>query len=647
MMNKKVKISIVVPVYNQEKYLDISIPSLLSQTYTNIEIIIVNDGSIDSSEEIIKKYSSNDNRIKVIEKNNGGLVDATIYGIKNATGDYVAFLDPDDRVDSDFIENFINELTEGVDIISMGYYLDNLGTLTPCYLYKTGIYTGEKLKELTRNFIYESGNISVSNKIFISRWNKLYRAELLKEVIKDFEACKDISLGEDTIFTSLVLNKSKKVKVIEYPNSYFYNIGNQNSMMNSSDIRAGIQKSRIAYNKIKQLSNISEDQALALYFFLIENLFQKKKKVMDKSFDELFKYLKKDTLYQKALSHMVIGCSNKIKKIELNSRKLLTGNQYMFCFSTLSNIKSLAKFFLREIPSRIQDIRKSGFYKAYRFAEYRKDRRKAREDLINKLPIVEQEVLPFLKKYVGKSTPVEETALSKNIFVFWWDGFESAPNIVRKCLESVKKYNPDSNIIEVSKNNFEDYTDIHPEILKGFYKGDISIQTFSDILRFNLLKNNGGAWIDATILFLEKFDIFEELKDKSFATISFTSSMNFLKYKNEVCSWSGYFIASRKGGYFVTVMNDLFEEYYLLYGKFPFYFFIDALFVICKINKIDNDVLSKTKFVCADMFLLPKLYDKDFNIYSLKQLTKIPQKLSWSHKGNSKLTNSFFNRLEL
>lgn len=124
---------------------------------------------------------------------------------------------------------------------------------------------------------------------------------------------------------------------------------------------------------------------------------------MDKSFDELLKYLKKDTLYQKALSQMVIGCSNKIKKIELNSRKLLTGNQYMFCFSTLSNIKSLAKFFLREIPSRIQDTRKSGFYKAYRFAEYRKDRRKAREDLINKLPIVEQEVLPFLKKYVGKN----------------------------------------------------------------------------------------------------------------------------------------------------------------------------------------------------------------------------------------------------
>lgn len=646
-MNKEVKISIIVPIYNQEKYLDISIPSLLSQSYTNIEIILVNDGSTDSSGTLIKNYSLSDNRIKVIEKTNGGLVDATIAGIKKSTGNYVAFLDPDDRVDCDFIENFINELTEDIDIISMGYYLDNLGTLTPCYLYKTDIYTGEKLEELTRNFIYESGNIAVSNKIFISRWNKLYKTELVQEVVNDFETCKDISLGEDTIFTSLVLNRSKKVKVIKYPNSYFYNVGNQNSMMNSNDIIVGIQKSKIAYNKIKQISNISENQALALYFFLIENLFQKKKKVINKSFDELFKYLKKDSLYQKALNQMIIGCLDKIKKIELNSRKVLTGSQYTFCFSILSNIKFLAKFFLREVPNRMQDIKKLGFYKACRLAEYRKDRREARKDLINKLPIVEQEVFPFLEKYIGKSVSIEDTFLPKNIFVFWWDGFSGAPNIVRNTLESVKKYNPDSNVIEISKYNFGDYTDIHSEILKGFYKGDISIQTFSDILRFNLLKNNGGAWIDATILFLEKFDIFEELKDKSFATISFTSSANFLEYKNEVCSWSGYFIASRKGGYFVTVMNNLFEEYYLSYGKFPFYFFIDALFIICKINKIDNEVLSKTKFVCADMFLLPKLYDKDFNIYSLKQLKKIPQKLSWSHKGNPKLTNSFFNRLEL
>lgn len=647
MINEDVKISIVVPIYNQERYLDISIPSLLSQSYTNIEIILVNDGSNDLSGEIIRRYSLKDKRIKIVNKTNGGLVDASISGILNSTGDYIAFLDPDDRVDDDFIENFINELTADIDIISMGYYLDNLGTLIPCYLYESGIYTGNKLDELTSNLIYEPGNIAVSNKFFISRWNKLYKTEIVKEIVKDFETCRDISLGEDTIFTSLVLSKSKKVKVIKYPNSYFYNVGNQNSMMNSSDIRAGIQKSRVAYKKIKQVSNINENQALALYFFLIENLFQKKKKVMDKSFDELFKYLQSDSLYQKALNQMIVGCSDKMKKIELASRKLLTGHQYSFCFTTLGNIKSLAKFFLREVPHRMRDTKKLGFYKSCKLAEYRKDRRDAHKELLDKLPVVEQEVFPFLEKYIGKSVPLEKTVLSKNIFVFWWDGFADAPNIVRKCLESVKKYNPNSNVIEISKDNFRNYTDIHPKILNGFYKGDISIQTFSDILRFNLLKNNGGAWIDATILFLEEFDIFEELKDKSFATVSFSSSENFLKYKNEVCSWSGYFIASRRGGYFVTVMNNLFEEYYLLYGKYPFYFFIDALFVICKINKIDNEVLSKAKFIFADMFLLPKLYDKDFNIYSLKQLKKIPQKLSWSHKGNSNLTNSFFNHLEL
>lgn len=648
MTHENLKVSIVVPIYNQEKYLDVSIPALLSQTYQNLEIVLVDDGSTDSSHAIIKRYQSYDKRITVIEKSNGGLVDATIAGIKQATGDYVAFLDPDDTIDDDYIANFIYELgDESFDILAMGYYLDNLGTFTPCYLSENGIYTGKQLEDLTHHFIYESGNITVSNKIFISRWNKLYKTERVKEIMDAFETCKDISLGEDTIFTSLVLTKSQKAKVTKYPNSYFYNIGNQNSMMNSSNLKEGIRKSKLAYHKIKQVANISEEQALALYFFLIENLFQKKKKMKDNSFNDLFNSLQNDSLYQKALKQMIIGCSDRVKKMELHSRKRLTGNQYTFAFSMLNHAKSIAKFCLREIPTRVRDIKTLGFHKSCKLAEFRKDRKYAREELLNKLPAVEKELLPFLEKYIGKSVPLEDTFLSKNIFVFWWDGFAKAPKVVRKCLESVKKYNPDSNVIEISKNNFKDYTDIHPEVLKGFYQGNISIQTFSDILRFNLLKNNGGAWIDATILFLETFDIFDELKDKSFATVAFSSSAHFLEYKNETCSWSGYFIASRKGGYFATVMNQLFEDYYLQYGKFPFYFFIDALFMICKIYKIDNEVLSQTKFVDADMFLLPKLYHKDFNNYSLKQLQKIPQKLSWSHKGNPNLINSFFNRLEL
>ena len=101
-IEKKGVVSIILPIFNQEAYLDISIPSVQNQTYKNLEIICVNDGSTDSSVEILKKYEEQDNRIIIISKKNGGLVDATIAGIKRATGEYIVFLDPDDYIGNDF-----------------------------------------------------------------------------------------------------------------------------------------------------------------------------------------------------------------------------------------------------------------------------------------------------------------------------------------------------------------------------------------------------------------------------------------------------------------------------------------------------------------------------------------------------------------
>ena len=102
------KVSIVVPVYNREKFLNKCIDSLISQTYNNIEIILVDDGSKDNSLEICKKYERLDNRIKVIHKENGGVQSARNRGIDEATGYYLCFTDADDYVSEHFIENFIN-----------------------------------------------------------------------------------------------------------------------------------------------------------------------------------------------------------------------------------------------------------------------------------------------------------------------------------------------------------------------------------------------------------------------------------------------------------------------------------------------------------------------------------------------------------
>ena len=101
-------VSIIMPVYNKEKYLDKSIKSILDQTYENFELIIINDGSTDNSSYICHRFEQEDSRIKVIDIENNGVSNARNIGIKNANGQYVQFIDGDDYIDEDMIERLVN-----------------------------------------------------------------------------------------------------------------------------------------------------------------------------------------------------------------------------------------------------------------------------------------------------------------------------------------------------------------------------------------------------------------------------------------------------------------------------------------------------------------------------------------------------------
>ena len=103
-------ISIIIPVYNVEKYLDKCINSVLMQTYKNIEILLINDGSTDSSGQICESYAKKDSRIKVIHKENGGLSDARNVGIEHSTGSYIMFVDSDDYIDCNMASVLYNLL---------------------------------------------------------------------------------------------------------------------------------------------------------------------------------------------------------------------------------------------------------------------------------------------------------------------------------------------------------------------------------------------------------------------------------------------------------------------------------------------------------------------------------------------------------
>lgn len=115
--NKTPLVSIIVPIYNQSKYLSNCLESILSQTYKNLEIILINDGSTDNSEKICKKYCKKDSRFTVYKKPNGGLSDARNFGIKKARGEYLSFIDGDDIVHPNFISALIKALPENKDTL--------------------------------------------------------------------------------------------------------------------------------------------------------------------------------------------------------------------------------------------------------------------------------------------------------------------------------------------------------------------------------------------------------------------------------------------------------------------------------------------------------------------------------------------------
>ena len=112
------QISVIVPIYNVEKYLAKCIDSIINQTLTNIEIILVNDGSTDNSRKIIDKYDKKDSRIKVIHKKNGGQGSARNAGLDIAKGEYIGFVDSDDWIDSNMYENLYNAaISNNADIV--------------------------------------------------------------------------------------------------------------------------------------------------------------------------------------------------------------------------------------------------------------------------------------------------------------------------------------------------------------------------------------------------------------------------------------------------------------------------------------------------------------------------------------------------
>lgn len=204
------KISIIVPVYNNEKYLERCILSLINQTYRNLEIILINDGSTDNSKIICEKYLKRDKRIVLINQKNSGVSAARNKGIEVATGEWIGFVDSDDWVKTDMYESLYRAaIDNNADISICGY----IRTKKVC-----------EVNEDNNNIIVLDDKLALvyliedKEKYATAVWNKLYKKNILENIIFNM----NIKYGEDLLFNFNILINNKKNVVFNKDIKYYY-----------------------------------------------------------------------------------------------------------------------------------------------------------------------------------------------------------------------------------------------------------------------------------------------------------------------------------------------------------------------------------------------------------------------------------------
>lgn len=313
-------VSIIVPVYKTEQFLDKCIKSLVDQTYKDIEIILVDDGSPDKCPEICDSWAEKDNRIKVIHKENGGVTSAWTKGVEESNGEFITFVDSDDCVKEDYIESLINPYLKdpATDLVICNYMKFNETKEhynTELQYFKSTILEGKELED------YKKYN---SNYLPDYKGTKLYKRETILNNIK--YADKRVSYGDDRCIVRSAILDAKKIYIVDKP-LYAYYIRTQSishsynaKLLNNFEILQDDFEHMLTSKKYDTPFNKVALALDSIYSILI-NLFSSKTKNKKKIFKEVL--------------------NSKLGKIVLDSNKnIFKGN----CTKFYSIIKSRSYF---------------------------------------------------------------------------------------------------------------------------------------------------------------------------------------------------------------------------------------------------------------------------------------------------------------
>ena len=252
-MKEQPQVSIIVPVYNVENYIERCLNSLVNQTFKDIEIITINDGSTDKSLELLNKYAKEDIRISVIDLGDEGVSYCRNLGIEKANGKYIMFVDSDDWIDFNMVEVMYKKAEENnIDLVMCSYIREfkdhskeKIFNLPEEIIYKEDKVKNELLRKLVGPVKEELSNPEMLDALG-TVWGKLYRADIFKENKINFVDLKEIGSAEDTLFNIFTFNYLKKVMFL---NKSMYHYWRDNPKSVTSQYNSKLKEQRKVFFK--------------------------------------------------------------------------------------------------------------------------------------------------------------------------------------------------------------------------------------------------------------------------------------------------------------------------------------------------------------------------------------------------------------
>lgn len=314
MKKEKYLVSIIVPVYNVERYIERCIESILAQTYKNIELILINDGSDDNSLQICNVFSNRDKRIRVIDKENTGVSSTRNIGIELARGKYLCFIDSDDYIENNYVEMLVGNIHENA-VTFCGYFVDtykengNIASIPK-------IYRKENGNEISNNLVY------VFHKGFLSViWNKIYDVSRLRENNIKFD--EKLSLGEDLLF-NLGYLKTGIEKIQSVDNSLYHYIKRGTESLDNKYRSDFLEIQERIFSELiitMELYNVSCKKKSLIYFDFMGAIIV--------SIDNYYAFEYKKQKNRKALKKVIENACDIIKKYQII--KMVKGKAKVIC----------------------------------------------------------------------------------------------------------------------------------------------------------------------------------------------------------------------------------------------------------------------------------------------------------------------------